>query len=447
DEAVPDERALEGMLRDRGVQPAMNAAERMATERGFLDPHRADARIFFRDDAPEDPFTTERQRERDTPSYVVNAISADGDPFLDVLKLWGDDYARLVVPQPDWDSARDTALAAGDLLNVGRLQDALRLVEVATVDAGVIAPDRADPRLFTEGPPDPFITIRQEQLVKETIITMSSDYDTEEIPVEPPVTSTPSRPLTDADIAREGRDALHGAAWFEATFAHSETELLEPLDDTVNYALQLQSYQPYSVDLTVDKYWREPDGALGWESVHMETYEVWRREEAQQDYDRLRDLYDARGLEALMHQAELTAMKHGTLDSDRADLPLFSDGPPDRFESLAQQLDGEINPYWNPEADLLEIPAFVADNPYWRMQTLPVSDPDGQPLGHALQMIVYPGVEHDPEQAEPPALAADEPFRMLEFAHFRTPAEADKFVKEFEGYLVPGLLDGPELAE
>ena len=31
--------------------------------------------------------------------------------------------------------------------------------------------------------------------------------------------------------------------------------------------------------------------------------------------------------------------------------------------------------------------------------------------------------------------------------HFETTAAADKFGKEFNGYLVPGLLDGPELAQ
>lgn len=36
---------------------------------------------------------------------------------------------------------------------------------------------------------------------------------------------------------------------------------------------------------------------------------------------------------------------------------------------------------------------------------------------------------------------------MLEMAHFETTEAADKFGKEFNGYLMPGLLDGPELAQ
>src|SRR5690606_11603423 len=41
----------------------------------------------------------------------------------------------------------------------------------------------------------------------------------------------------------------------------------------------------------------------------------------------------------------------------------------------------------------------------------------------------------------------DEPFKMLEMAHFQTTEAADRFGKEFHSYLVPGMVDGPELAE
>jgi hypothetical protein len=77
---------------------------------------------------------------------------------------------------------------------------------------------------------------------------------------------------------------------------------------------------------------------------------------------------------------------------------------------------------------------------------LPVNNLDGKPLGHALHMIVYPGLEGDLDAVGSPALAADESFRMLEMAHFETTEAVDKFGKDFNGYLVPGLLDGPELA-
>lgn len=54
DEAQTDERELENYL-NPGVETALNPAERMAVAGGYLDPHRADGRVFFEDDAPPDP--------------------------------------------------------------------------------------------------------------------------------------------------------------------------------------------------------------------------------------------------------------------------------------------------------------------------------------------------------------------------------------------------------
>jgi hypothetical protein len=136
----------------------------------------------------------------------------------------------------------------------------------------------------------------------------------------------------------------------------------------------------------------------------------------------------------MMNRAENMAAANGYLDPERDDPRLFTDGPPDRFGTLRE------NPF-------LDVPPAEAENPYWRMETLPVNDPDGEPLGHALHMVVYPHVEHDPERVGTPAMAADEPFRMLEMAHFETTEAADKFGREFNGYLMPGVLEGPELAQ
>jgi len=150
----------------------------------------------------------------------------------------------------------------------------------------------------------------------------------------------------------------------------------------------------------------------------------------------------------MMHKAELAGMQNGWLDGNRADPRLFTQGPPDRFETLAQQLEGEINPYWNTAGEPIEDPVPSAvENPYWRLDMLPVNDLDGQPLGHALQIVIYPGIERDPEGTSIPAVAEDEPFKLLEMAHFETTAAAEKFGQEFKGYLMPGVLDGPELAE
>ncbi len=473
DEAAVDERELETLMAEKGIEAAMNLAEHMAVAGGYLDPQRDDPRIFFEDDAPPDMFMTERQRELHIPSYGLGAVSANGESFLDVVKSWGEaGYERLVIPQPEWEAAQENADVAGEMLEAGRLQDAMRLVELAGIEAGVINPERDDPRLFTQGPPDPFTTIRQAELAQETKIILHDDFDTEDFDVEPLMPGYPALYREFAEAAAQEREAnasLEGGAWFEATFAKSETELLQPIDDTVNYAVVVQDADPWTLELAVEKYWKEPGGYVGVDSLTLHTYDPETgREQAEQEREVLLEVYDERGLEGMMHKAELTAMQNDWLDGDRADPRLFRQGPPDRFETLAQRLEGEINPYWNTDGETVPLPEsqdyvyrvefddagdidFVpreaAENLYWRMETLPVNDPDGEPLGHALHMVVYPNIEHDPERVGTPAMEEGEPFRLLEMAHFETTAAADKFGKEFNGYLMPGLLEGPELAE
>jgi hypothetical protein len=201
----------------------------------------------------------------------------------------------------------------------------------------------------------------------------------------------------------------------------------------------------------VEKYWKEPGGYLGMQSVTLDTWDSddeKGHEQAEQAREALLKVHEQRGLEAMMHQAELTAVHNDWLVADRVDTRLFTQGPPDRFETLAQQLQNEINPYWNTDGEKIEDPApqMGVENPYWRLDSIPVNDQDEEPLGHALHMVVYPGVERDPDAAGSPAMLEGEPCRMLEMAHFETTTEADKFGKEFNGYLIPGLLDGPELA-
>lgn len=162
DEAAVDERELESLMEERGTEVAMNLAERMAVAGGYLTAQRDDARIFFEDDAPDDPFTTNRERELAGPQYSVGAISANGEHFLDVMKTWGvDEYERWVIPQVSWEAAQLQAERAFTLQAGGDLQGAMQLVEQAGVDAGIIDPERADLRLFTQGPPDPFETLAQ----------------------------------------------------------------------------------------------------------------------------------------------------------------------------------------------------------------------------------------------------------------------------------------------
>ncbi len=74
------------------------------------------------------------------------------------------------------------------------------------------------------------------------------------------------------------------------------------------------------------------------------------------------------------------------------------------------------------------------------------NNPDGEQIGHALQMVVYPNIEQPTNEIGAPEIPDDESFQILEMAHFETSEDADKFSKKFRGYLMPGLLDEPELA-
>lgn len=451
DEAAVDERELEALMDEKGIESALNLAESMAVAGGYLDPERDDPRIFFEDDAPPDAFTTNRERELAEPQYGIGAISANGEHFMDVMKTWGeDDYERLIVPQPDWETARLHAETAFTLQANDDLRGAMHLIEELAVDAGVLDPERDDPRLFTQGPPDPFQTMRQADL-QEQQITLNDDFDTEEFELETSAKDYPTLYAEWAEEANQTREAnagLEGTDWFEATFDTDENRLLEPLDPTVNYAVVVQASDPWTLEMSVEKVWKGEAGYMGFESQTIQTYDPDdERELAEADREALLEVYDERGLEAMMHKAELQAMQNGYLDPHRANLGLFRDGPEDRFETLAQQLENETNPYWNTEGEVIDEPEQPAQNPYWRLETIPVNDPEGESLGHAMHMVVYDGIEHDPEAIGTPAMAENEPFRMLEMAHFETIEASDKFGEEFKGYLMPGLLEGPELAE
>jgi len=110
----------------------------------------------------------------------------------------------------------------------------------------------------------------------------------------------------------------------------------------------------------------------------------------------------------------------------------------------------------------------------WQFEPRPAMTSDGQQLGTVLYMTVYPADfrdSRDPAQVPPHqrSLAdeeqlvlrqfdaldrADEPvpddsrfhLRTLDVAHFEDPQQLDRFEADFRAALIPGLLDGPELA-
>ncbi len=459
EEARIDERELNQLRETQGLEAAMNLAERMAVTGGYLDPIRDDPRLFV-EDGPADPFTTVRERE--IPDYGIGAISANGESFIEVVKSWGDgEYERLTIPQPSWEEAHLQATMAFALQANGDLQGAMNLVELAGIEAGVVDPQHDDPRLFTQGPPDPFTTNLERERAEAAIIREHQD-DNAQI------------------LAPEAR-----AEQFRKQFADSNYHLLEPVDPTVNYSFEVVAVDPWTLELAADKWWLEEDRHIGNQTQTLKTYPMesyeWEREAereiAEMDREDLYRTYQEEGLEVAMRQAEGMAVANDELDADRTDGRLFRQGPPDRFTTAREvellglesvSVDESIRDITNdetqempavltPEPDSWEalIAAQTGDEPeperhYWQMHYRPVETPEGERLGTALFVTDFPQLPPDFDDYVAENGIDDSVYpteaRTLEMAHFANEEEARKFDAEFRSYLVPDLLDGPELA-
>jgi hypothetical protein len=122
------------------------------------------------------------------------------------------------------------------------------------------------------------------------------------------------------------------------------------------------------------------------------------------------------------------------LDSESADVEVSVLTP---REEIAKWLEFDLNP----DTDAL---TSNPTSPYWQLTSLPVATPEGEALGYALHLWVYPGLENQPETL--PDIPEGEPFQWLEMGHFKTREAADRFGEEFKGYLMPDVLEAPELA-
>lgn len=109
--------------------------------------------------------------------------------------------------------------------------------------------------------------------------------------------------------------------------------------------------------------------------------------------------------------------------------------PQDEWEALLD----------HPTGDDPEPPAH-----YWQMQHRPAQTPDGQPLGVALFVTEFPDLPPDFDAHVERDGMDDRLYpsraRTLEMAHFADAREARRFEAEFRQYLIPGVMDGPELA-
>lgn len=271
---------------------------------------------------------------------------------------------------------------------------------------------------------------------------------------------------------------------FSEQFSNSAYQLLEPIDHIVNYSFAALAADPWTLELTADKWWLDAEGEIAQSSATLATYSLeWSEFEKELEHERatidletLRRTYREEGLEASMRRAEAIAVAHGELDPNRVDGRLFQAGPQDRFTTLREiELSGMVHqplefvslditnddtaeiPSVTPEAgsweELLQITDMAQpqiEEHYWQLGIKPVSTPDGVPLGHALFCTEFPQLPPDfdhyvAEFGRDDAIYPTQA-RILEMAHFKTETEAKIFGDEFRRYLIPGVIEGPELA-
>jgi hypothetical protein len=414
-----------------------------------------------------------------------SAIEDDGSPAIRAVKAWRegalDKEERLTITSYGMAAELDVDMRELDELRQNEgLEAAMNLAEAMAVASGTLHDGREDTRMFSDGPPDPFVTNTERDRADEVeFVRDISDMDTQELPAV-----APANPYADwaAERERVENASLQGAAWFEATFeGNPEIALLEPVHDSVNYAVVVTDIDPWTSELMVEKFWREPGGFVGSDSFTIDTYDSddeTDREQAQADRAALLEVHEQRGLQAMMWRAELDAIENGHLEQGRENLHLFRRGPYDNFETLAQRLDGEVNPYWNTSGEQIEtlpdetqeLPAVTPEpgswdelvaeqrdqvepepeRHYWQMHYRSVETPDGEKLGTALFVTEFPELPPNFDDYIEKWGMDDTVYpteaRTLEMAHFASEADAEKFDAEFRSYLVPGLLDGPELA-
>jgi hypothetical protein len=167
-EALDAEMEWVQMRNTKGLEATLREVERQSIEAGTLDPARADGRLFQQ--GPPDPFTTRREQELAGTSYTYDVVPVQpGSYQLELIKLWEVDGKRGMeaLPLGQYDRIED-ARAEQSLFQTMREQQGLEAemqqVEKVAIENGSLNAQRADPRLFQQGPLDPFSTRRQQEL-------------------------------------------------------------------------------------------------------------------------------------------------------------------------------------------------------------------------------------------------------------------------------------------
>ena len=371
--------------------------------------------------------------------YFGYGVGEHNQPSLEAVKTWLDGDERrfdtfTVAEYGSYDEAGRDEDELNAVLETRGVEAAIQLAKGMAVAGGYLDPERTDGRVFFahDAPADPFMTARQRELELGT---------------------APAAPELAYDFAVLRTD-------------------------------------PETLELVAQKTWVDELGNAGWDEIVLQTYELppWEieaaieRERAHIEHDTLIRLQREEGLEAAMQRAEALAVASGELAADRDDPRLFAEGPPDPFQTRRErELANEIAPAGErvPLVDITgdetqELPAATPEpgswdelierervraaqpepereSSYWRLDTRLLESPEGEPQGYGLFITVFPQLpadfdryieENGIDDAITPTHA-----RQLEIAHFETEWAAEKYAKDFRGYLIPGLLDGPELAE
>ncbi len=167
-QALDAETELLDLRSEKGLEATMHEAERRAVAAGTLDPTRADGRLFS--DGPPDPFTSLRQQEIAGTTYTYDVVTQPQGVYeLEAIKLWdvAGDRGMESLPLGQYDrqsDAREEQSMLQEIRGRSGLEAEMQAVERIAIENGSLDPQRADPRLFQEGPPDPFTTLRQQEL-------------------------------------------------------------------------------------------------------------------------------------------------------------------------------------------------------------------------------------------------------------------------------------------
>ena len=203
----------------------------------------------------------------DDGSPVIEAVKHGGKVMKTVAEMTIASYGMQPELEVDLRELNDRREHEG-------LQAEMNLAEGLAVASGMLHDGRDDSRLFIDGPPDPFTTNRARERAESAFTREDGEQDTQL--------------LTPVLVAPEVV-----VAGFEDQFMNSAYRLLEPVDPTVNYSFEVTAADPWTLELTADKWWLENDGQVGHEGQTIKTYSLesfeWSERRARSRGDRCRE--------------------------------------------------------------------------------------------------------------------------------------------------------------